>query len=1453
MSAKSLRPYLLALPFFLLFLPSWSPVQACDRSDLTLDSLVQVGNEYDVYLTLCVGGGRLGANQGADNFTGDFALGFYSCQDTVNFSNFTPSITSDTTGVTAVVSDVGPVAAAPFGTQGTLFFNSSGQQLMCVQNSNQCGLPHTQCWQLVIRMDVVPDSIRVFGIEGTSNPAGGCTGSDMVVDLSAQATSCTGDNDPPIITCPGPQVSSCLLGDYTLITTAVDSVDPNPVITQNPAPGSPIPNSPFTVTMTATDSSGNSSTCTISVTLNDTIAPTAICGTDTTYIGPFGNGFYNPSQLDSASFDNCSTNLTPSVSPPFTACGDVSEPHRVQLYVRCPGDGRPTGHAFIQLLPQTGPDAGRTDLYYGFTSALQSQGTDAPGIIAPDSPLPSDLCYTIAVSTDEYNAIVDSIQSSIANPPHHNLVNFNSVDWLESLFPANGPAFPAADFDSVSTPGALKSTLQPLPGAVAYGSTFPTGTSFPPDTSTSVHYDYQAIVEGAPSDPSTFATYFNTFLNSQQLAGVSLNIADSFTVNLLNVDLNLNTVAIDWGDGTIQHRQTTFKHRYSIGGLYRVNVVSLDTGALHHYFFDLFADITLPTSAQIFINTPAVPLNPNANPGLGLPNNPDSVLNLTPSMPLLTVADGQGNTDTCRARVFVLDTIPPTATCNDLTIQLDTSGIDTIFADQILASASDNCGVEYIGGNPLILTCDSLGTISYFLSAVDSSGNAGTCIGNITIVDTLPPNANCTPFTVYLDSTAMDSIEATDIAGSIDDNCGIQGFGTPMPNAFDCGDLGNNIVTLTITDNNNNTSTCTTTVIVMDTIPPQLDTCPGPQSLNPLPTACGAPATWNPPAAIDNCSLVQVTSNKNPGDFFSPGNTTVTYVATDPAGNQDSCSFVITILAPALATSTAPATYSNGTNILCNGTSTGSATTSPIGGCPPYSYLWSNGDTTLTATGLSPGWNAVSVTDQNNDVYVDSVFLIQPAPLSANIPAIQPVCEGDSTGTFLLSLAGGDTTGREFCVQLFFGATQFCYPENNSIVSAGPLPAGVHLAVLTDSSGCQWTDTITIDSVPNPQVDLGADTTICPGTSATLDAGNSGASFLWTTGQTSQVINPSQPQTIAVQVIDGNGCVGRDTVTVSQYAGPNTGISSNGPICQSEVLQLTGPAGNPSYLWTGPNGFQSTTQNNTIQPIHTAGPNTYFFTTTGPDGCVNNDSIVVTIFADPVIPLASDTTLCNGAVISLDAGNPGSLYQWSNSANTQTITTNSAGTYSVTVTSLDGCTDIDSIVVTTEVTPVATFNFVGAAGPLAFDFSDLSTGNPSSWLWDFGDGNSSTQQNPSHTYLLTATYTVCLTATGPCGTDSTCQSIAVTSSAAAPQPHDHPITVYPNPNDGHAWLRYNSPEPIEFVIFDARGKRVYVGGHAGPNPGEKAALDLSQLAAGLYHLKYATPTLSGSIRIHLTP
>ena len=96
-------------------------------------------------------------------------------------------------------------------------------------------------------------------------------------------------------------------------------------------------------------------------------------------------------------------------------------------------------------------------------------------------------------------------------------------------------------------------------------------------------------------------------------------------------------------------------------------------------------------------------------------------------------------------------------------------------------------------------------------------------------------------------------------------------------------------------------------------------------------------------------------------------------------------------------------------------------------------------------------------------------------------------------------------------------------------------------------------------------------------------------------------------------------------------------------------------------------------------------------------------------------------------------------------------------------------------------------NFSDSISGSTVVFTDMSTLNPSSWLWDFGDGNTSTQQNPVHTYATGGTYTVCLTATNACGTDSSCASVSMCMEAAPA------ITGFSNVSHRGTTISWNSP------------------------------------------------------------
>lgn len=146
---------------------------------------------------------------------------------------------------------------------------------------------------------------------------------------------------------------------------------------------------------------------------------------------------------------------------------------------------------------------------------------------------------------------------------------------------------------------------------------------------------------------------------------------------------------------------------------------------------------------------------------------------------------------------------------------------------------------------------------------------------------------------------------------------------------------------------------------------------------------------------------------------------------------------------------------------------------------------------------------------------------------------------------------------------------------------------------------------------------------------------------------------------------------------------------------------------------------------------------------------ISNDTFKLTInaYASPLALLVENITACNAAI--LDAGNPGDEYLWSTGEATQTIIVDSSGTYSVTISDpISGCEISDTVNVTLEFAPEASFNYTTSGLTVFFENTTPGTGT---YFWIFGDGDGSTETNPTHTYATEGVYSVTLIVENECG------------------------------------------------------------------------------------------------------
>jgi gliding motility-associated-like protein len=248
--------------------------------------------------------------------------------------------------------------------------------------------------------------------------------------------------------------------------------------------------------------------------------------------------------------------------------------------------------------------------------------------------------------------------------------------------------------------------------------------------------------------------------------------------------------------------------------------------------------------------------------------------------------------------------------------------------------------------------------------------------------------------------------------------------------------------------------------------------------------------------------------------------------------------------------------------------------------------------------------------------------------------------------------------------------------------------------------------------------------------------------------------------------------------------------TSAGYTCTFTNTSLNGQ----TWFWTFGDGSTSTLQN----PVHTyAAQGTYQVCLTATSPC--GTSIVchnVTITCP--LPVATWNYTTNGLTVSFhDMTLNASSWLWQfGDGSTSTLqnpvhTYQDQGTYNVCLTATDSCgsdSTCSNIVIICN-PPVAQWNYTGNG--LTVSFHDLTV-NASSWLWQFGDGGTSTLQNPVHTYPNQGNYSVCLTATDSCGSDSTCKNVVIICNPPIAQWDENAngLTVYFHDNTPYAssWL-----------------------------------------------------------------
>ena len=234
-------------------------------------------------------------------------------------------------------------------------------------------------------------------------------------------------------------------------------------------------------------------------------------------------------------------------------------------------------------------------------------------------------------------------------------------------------------------------------------------------------------------------------------------------------------------------------------------------------------------------------------------------------------------------------------------------------------------------------------------------------------------------------------------------------------------------------------------------------------------------------------------------------------------------------------------------------------------------------------------------------------------------------------------------------------------------------------------------DSIMVTAVSHTAIlDLGPDTSLCPGNTIVLHASNLFLSWIWQDGSTDSVFTANKAGVYWVKVTDSCGNIISDTVNIKVasinplYVGPDRNK------CNNDTLHLDAPSGFLNYKWSpdynigpGPDTLADIIVNPQVNT-------SYVLVAEKTPGCFVTDTIRVTVKVSPPIYLGNDTSFCAGQSATLDAGSGFDSYIWNTGSVSQSITASQQGNYSVKAI-VDGCTSYDTLTII-NVSPLPSFS-----------------------------------------------------------------------------------------------------------------------------------------------------------------
>jgi len=428
--------------------------------------------------------------------------------------------------------------------------------------------------------------------------------------------------------------------------------------------------------------------------------------------------------------------------------------------------------------------------------------------------------------------------------------------------------------------------------------------------------------------------------------------------------------------------------------------------------------------------------------------------------------------------------------------------------------------------------------------------------------------------------------------------------------------------------------------------------------------------------------------------------------------------------------------------VNCAGATSSSIDLSVTGGTPAYTYQWSNGSTTQDLNNAGNGTYTVTVTDAVGCSKTTSITVTIPTAINVFPTIVSSSCN-NSDGAINLSISGG------------VPPYQTVWSNGSTEEDLVNVSAGIYTVTVTDLNGCSAVRT---RSVSDFALTIGYTPFNClTNLSANASGGAPEYTYAWSNGETTQSLTGLTSGTFTVTVTDAQGCraMAQQTVTALTPVSAYINIYGTAPCAGGLTGHIIngGPSGT-DYLWsTGA----------TSQFLSNIPAGTYTVTVTASSSCTASASITI---SQPMtnsglgIQGGATPIVCNGGTSSINLSVNGNVppfsYAWSNGSNLEDQNNLPAGTYTVTVTDANGCTQSRTFNITEPPPMVASWvvndaSCFGANGSISLN---INGGTPFpnfsyTYQWSTGATTKNLQNLPAGTYRVTVTDANSCTYTSP--------------------------------------------------------------------------------------------------------